>query len=229
VLRSTPNAAHSGNECTALGVILEGVTPATQKILVDLCDRWSESPPVLTQSERRRGAAPAVETRVEEVIVSRPRPEDSKAQVKETSEPKADDQTTAESQAHPSDTPQRSTRRGVFEREILQVDEEARVVQSLLGRDLSTDGIHVARQLGLAQGDKLQLALFDTAQQEPLILNAEVSSDDDGSGFFLHFVDLSAEATAHIEEILERLPAVESIDAHGDAGVIPAGVVSNRA
>jgi hypothetical protein len=229
VLRITPNAAHSGSERTSLGVVLDGITPAAKKVLVDLCERWSESPPVLTQSERRQDAAPAAETRVEEVIASGPQSEDSKAQVEETSEPKADDQATAESQAPPSDTTQRSTRRGVFEREILQVDEEARVIQSLLGRDLSTDGIRVARQLGLAQGDKLQLALFDTEQQEPLILNAEVSRDDDGSGFFLHFVDLSAEATAHIEGILERLPAVESIDAHGDAGVIPAGVVSNQA
>jgi len=87
----------------------------------------------------------------------------------------------------------------------------------------------VVRQLGLVPGNKLRLALFDTAQQEPLIVNAEVSSDDGGSGLFLHFVDLSAEMTSRIEEIVARLPAIESIDPHGDAEVIPAGVVSNQA
>ena len=91
------------------------------------------------------------------------------------------------------------------------------------------NGIRVARQLGLTTGNKLRLALFDTPQQEPLILSAEVSRDDRSSGLYLHFVDLSPEMTARIEEIIAQLPAVESIDPHGDAGVIPAGVVSNQA
>jgi hypothetical protein len=127
-----------------------------------------------------------------------------------------------------SDTIQRAARRGLFEREIVQVDEESRVVQALLGRDLSTDGIRVVRQLGIDPGNKLRLALFDTSQNEPLIVNAEVSRDDGGSGLFLHFVGLSAELTARIEEIVARLPAVESIDPHGDARVVPAEVVSNQ-
>jgi hypothetical protein len=46
---------------------------------------------------------------------------------------------------------------------------------------------------------------------------------------FLHFVDLSAETTVRIEEIIAQLPAIESIDPHGDARVVPAGVVSNQA
>ena len=37
------------------------------------------------------------------------------------------------------------------------------------------------------------------------------------AGLFLHFVDLSAETTARIEEIIAQLPAIESIDPHGDA------------
>ena len=87
----------------------------------------------------------------------------------------------------------------------------------------------MARQLGLALGNKLRLALFDTPQQEPLILDAEVSRDDGESGLYLRFVDLSAETTARIEEIIAQLPAIESIDSHGDARVVPAGVVSNQA
>jgi hypothetical protein len=37
VLRSTPNAAHSGTERTALGVLLGDINPAARKILTDLC------------------------------------------------------------------------------------------------------------------------------------------------------------------------------------------------
>ncbi len=110
----------------------------------------------------------------------------------------------------------------------MQVDEESRVVQALLGRDLSIDGIRVVRQLGIEPGHKLRLALFDASQQEPLIVDAEVARDEGGSGLFLRFVDLSAELRARIEEIVSRLPAVESLDPHGESGVIPTSVVSNR-
>jgi hypothetical protein len=229
VLRSTPNAAHSGSERTALGVILSDITPAMRKTLVDLCERWSESPPTLPRSERPRSATPAVETRDEEVLASEPHTEDSQIHVENRSATKTGDPTTTELQDSSSADIQQATRRGVFEREIVQVDDELRVVQALLGRDLSIDGIRVVRQLGLTPGDKLRLALFDTSQQEPLILGAEVSRDDSGSGLFLHFVDLSTEMAARIEEIIATLPTIESIDPHGDAKVVPAGVVSNSA
>ena len=229
VLRSTPNAAHSGIERTALGVILEDITPATQKILVDLCERWSESPPMLPRGERSRTATPAVETHDEKILTSKPQTEISQTRAEGPTETATKDPTTTESRDSSSAEAQRSTFRGVFEREIVQIDEEARVVQALLGRDLSLDGIRVVRQLGLVPGSKLRLALFDTSQQEPLILSAEVSRDEGGSGLFLHFVDLSEEMTARIEGIVARLPAIESIDPHGDAKVVPAGVVSDRA
>jgi len=229
VLRSTPNAAHSGSERTALGVALDNITPTLQKALVDLCERWSESPPMLPRGEQQRAAAPAIETHDEGVLASKPQTEDSQTQAEGRSKTKAKDPTTTELQDPSSAAVQRSTRHGVFEQEVVQVDEEERVIQALLGRDLSLDGIQVVRQLGLAPGNKLRLALFDAPQQEPLILDAEVSRDDGGSGMFLHFVDLSAETTARIEEIIAQLPAIESIDPHGDARVVPAGVVSNQA
>jgi hypothetical protein len=229
VLRSTPNAAHNGRERTALGVILDDITPAAQKILVNLCERWSESPPMLPHSERPQAATPAVEAHDERVLASKPQTEADQTRADGPSESEAEDPTATESQDPSLAAAQRSTSRGLFEREIVQIDEEARVVQALLGRDLSVDGIRVVRQLGLAPGNKLRVALFDTLQQEPMILSAEVSNDDGGSGLFLHFVDLSAEMTARIEEIVAGLPAVESIDPHGDADVVPAGIVSNQA
>jgi hypothetical protein len=229
VLRSTPNAAHSGSERTALGVILDGIKPAVQKALVDLCERWNESPPMLPRGEQQQAATPAVETHDEGVLESKPQTEDSQTHAEGSSKTRVEDPTTTEMQDPSSAVDRRSTRRGVFEREIVQVDEEARVIQALLGRDLSLDGIRVVRQLGLVPGNKLRLALFDTSQQEPLILDAEVSRDDGESGLFLRFVDLSAETTARIEEIIAQLPAIESIDPHGDARVVPAGVVSNQA
>jgi len=196
VLRSTPNAAHHGNERTALGVILDGITPAVRTVLVELCERWSESPPMLSCGERPRSTTSAVEKRDEESLGSKPRTETSQTPAEKSRESQTGDSAASALQDSASDSADRSTRRGVFEQEIVQVDEESRVVQALLGRDLSLDGIRVVRQLGLDPGNKLRLALFDTSQ--------------------------------HIEDILSRLPAVESIDPHGEAGVIPAEVVSNE-
>jgi len=214
VLRSTPNAAHSGRERTALGVLLDDIGPAARKTLADLCERWSEGPPELPRTEPAHVAKPEA---------------NSHGEVAQTPKPPTEDSPTCAAQRPASAVTRSSTRRGVFEREIVEIDDEARVVQALLGRDLSVEGIRVVRQLGLAPGNRLRIALFDTPQQEPLILSAEVASDDRGSGLFLHFVDLTAETTARIEGILARLPAVESIDPHGDAQVVPAGLVANEA
>jgi len=212
VLRTTPHAMGSGNERTALGILLDGIKPAAQSALVELCEKWSESPPMLPLDERPR----------------------TKTSLPECGDEKSPEARTREStpstvEHRTSDRPKRLTPRGVFEQEIVQVDEDARVVQALLGRDLSVNGIRVARQLGLGLGNKLRLALFDTSQREPLILAAEVARDDGGSGLFLRFVDLPAETSARIEDIISRLPAIESLDPHCEARVVPAGVVSNEA
>jgi hypothetical protein len=184
---------------------------------------------MLPRGERSRASTPAVETHDEEVLTSKPQSEIPQTHAEGSTETVAGDPTTTELQDSSSAEAQRSTCRGVFEQEIVQIDEEARVVQALLGRALSLDGIRVVRQVGLVPGSKLRLALFDTSQQEPLILSAEVSRDEGGSGLFLHFVDLSEEMTTRIEEIVTRLPAIESIDPHGDAEVVPAGIVSGQA
>jgi hypothetical protein len=120
----------------------------------------------------------------------------------------------------------RLTRRGVYDREIVQLDEQARVVQALLGRDLSVDGIRVARQLGLTPGDKLRLALFDASQKEPLMLAAEVCRDDGGSGLFLRYIDVPPATSARIGAIVKQLPPVEAIDPH--ASVAPAEILSDQ-
>jgi len=225
VLRSTPNAAHSGRERTALGIALDDLAPAAKKVLIDLCEKWSDSPPTLPHTERPRVEDFPVEASEQAAPPPKPQSEATAARAEERPATAADDSTTTPLQDSAGVGAKRSTSRGVFEREVVQIDEEARTVQALLGRDLSIDGIRIVRQPGLVPGTKLRIALFDTSQQEPLILDAEVSRDDGGSGLFLHFVDLSEEMTARVEEIVARLPAVESIDPHGDAKVIPAGVV----
>jgi len=313
VLRSTQNAAHSGRERTALGVLLEGTTDAARKTLAELCERWSEGPPELSRAEHAHLATLTTNSREEKVAASKPHAETSQVHAdppspvndpnrvehvehaspiqdsdraspvkdpnhvehighanpvqeadrasrvrdpnhveymgpakpihgaervdsegasrhaQSTPETVRESPTTSVAQESARNTTQRSTHRGVFEREVVEIDEQSRVVQALLGRDLSIDGVRVVRQLGLEPGSKLRIALFDTPQQEPLILSAEVSRDDFGSGLFLRFVDVTTEARTRIEGILAQLPAIESIDPHGDAQVVAAGVASNEA
>ncbi len=224
VIRSTPNAAHSGNERTALGIVLDELTPAAKKVLIDLCERWSESPPTLPRGERV--ATPSDEAREEKSPPPEPRGVAVEARAEGRATAASGDPTPTDLQDSAEAGAKRSTCRGVFEREVVQIDEEAHAVQALLGRDLSVAGLRVAQQPGIAPGDQLRIALYDTSQHEPLILNAEVSRDDGGSGLFLRFVDVPQEMTDRVEEIVAQLPAVEAIDPHGDTQVVPARVVS---
>ena len=83
-------------------------------------------------------------------------------------------------------------------------------------------------QFGLAPGHKLQRALFDSSQQEPLIVTAVVSRDDGDAGLGLHFVDLSDEAKTDIDNIIASLPAVESLGTDGNTGGVLTGIVSSQ-
>ncbi len=225
VLRATPSSTLGGIDRTALGVLLDDLTPAVRKALVDLCEQWSESPPMLPPRERVK----IHDTRAADDSDVRPQTQHSHQSAEDLSRGGAKGSAVAGSETPPPFSADRMTHRAVYEQEVVQVDEEARVVQALLGRDLSIDGIRVVRQLGLVPGNKLRIALFDTSQKKPLILNTEVTRDDGGSGLFLRFVEPTPDAIASIQAIISRLPAVESIDPQGETGVVPASVVSNRA
>jgi hypothetical protein len=195
-----------------VAVALEGVTAKTRERLIELCERWSEGPPKLSDSHSLESAGPE----------SRPGGEASRAASSSGEAKSTDAESTSPSQER------RATRRGVFDREIVVVDAEGRAVQGLLARDLSPGGIRVDPQFGLGSGDKLQLALFDTSQQEPLIVTAVVARDDGEAGLGLHFVDLSAETKTRIDNIVASLPAVESLGTDGNSGGVLAGILSRE-
>jgi hypothetical protein len=201
VIRCTADATRSEPKRTLVAVSLDEPTASARDRLIELCERWSEGPPKLPDSRSRESASPTSgsgEARSEEAPISSPSGE------------------------------RRSTRRGVFDREIIEVDAEGRAVQGLLARDLSSGGIRVDPQFGLAPGDKLQLALFDTSQREPLIATAVVVRDDGEAGLGLHFVDLSDETKTRIDAIVAALPAVESLGMDGSTGGVLAGIVSSK-
>jgi len=228
VLRATPSSTLGGIDRTALGVLLDDLAPAVRKAVVDLCEQWSESPPMLPPRDRVKASAAIHEATAIDGTDAKPQTKDPRRPAENLSRGSAKGSAAPGSETPPPFSVDRVANRAVFEQEVVQVDEEARVVQALLGRDLSIHGIRVVRQLGLVPGNKLRIALFDTSQKKPLILDTEVTRDDGGSGLFLRFVDPTPDAIASIRAIIGRLPAVESIDPQGETGVVPASVVSNR-
>jgi hypothetical protein len=129
-------------------------------------------------------------------------------------------------ESDPETEERRQSPRGLLNREIVEVDSGKRVVQALLGRDLSMGGIRIDPQFGLSSGDKLDIALFDVGRGEPLILHSEVSRDDGGAGMVLCFMGLSTENEENLAAIIAALPAVESLGKSRNSTVVPAGILS---
>jgi hypothetical protein len=92
----------------------------------------------------------------------------------------------------------------------------------LLGRDLSLTGLRVDPHPDLEIGKHVILALY--GGDEPLHLEAEVVHLALG-GFGLQFDPLSAEQRAALEQLLEHLSELESLEAKGGMGH---GIVVSR-
>ena len=85
----------------------------------------------------------------------------------------------------------------------------------LLGRDLSMTGVSIQHNGALTVGARLSIALYSAdAREEPMILDAEVLREDQEC-LGLRFVSLSPEQKLRLEQMLERLPLLESLA--GDA------------
>jgi len=191
VLRSTPNTTHGGNERIALGVILEGIKPSVRTVLAELCERWSESPPTLPLEERSG--------------LKIPTPERNEA---ESPQARTQDSTASAAQEVSSVSAKRLTRRGVFEQEIVQVDEEARVVQALLGRDLSVGGMRVDPQPALQLGATLRLSIGLASDTQPVEVEARVARDDGENGVVVHFDWIEPGGKQRLRKMIATLPPI---------------------
>ncbi len=118
--------------------------------------------------------------------------------------------------AEDAESDRRKHQRGVFEREVAKLDDEASSV--LLGRDLSIGGMRVEYHPNLRLGDLLQLALYVSPREEPLVVKARVVQDA-GSGLGLAFEGVDPELAARLERVVARLPIVESLQAGEAAGL----------
>jgi len=103
----------------------------------------------------------------------------------------------------------RRSPRGAYSRRVPAFGDRA--LRVLVARDLSIGGMRVEQIPGLGVGDRLHLAIYGSAADEPTLVWATVARDDGPEGVALVFDDVSETAAAYIEKVLVDLPAIESL------------------
>lgn len=97
-----------------------------------------------------------------------------------------------------------------YEREVTAIFRDG--TRTLLGRDLSPEGLHVERAATLRSGERVRLALHGAAREEPLLLEAQVERDDGPAGWFLRFDALDLDAQRRLQRIVGDLPRIHRLD-----------------
>ena len=108
-----------------------------------------------------------------------------------------------------SGSERRRSPRGAFSRRVPAFGDRA--MRVLVARDLSVGGMRVEHLSGLGVGDRLHLAIYGSATDEPTLVWATVARDDGHEGIALVFDDVTAAAAERIEKVLVDLPAIESL------------------
>jgi hypothetical protein len=104
----------------------------------------------------------------------------------------------------------------LFAREDLaEVEGEAKAEASLLGSELSITGMRVGPESALKPGQCVALELYEGSYHEPMVLQAEVCSEDDEEGFLLRFVAPTPADSARIASMMNAPPTVRSLDGDG--------------
>jgi hypothetical protein len=119
-------------------------------------------------------------------------------------------------QAAPADAEngreRRRQRRAAFQRELVSLEAGSEMVHlSLIGRDLSVEGMRVEPNPDLQLDDRLRLAFYDCNDSEPLILNAVVTRNDGRLGSLLRFVGVDSTIRSRLVRTIEGLPSIESL------------------
>ena len=110
-------------------------------------------------------------------------------------------------EAPPGD--RRSSRRGSYPHRVPAFGDRA--MRVLVARDLSMGGMRVEKDTGVEIGDRLHLAIYGTADEEPFLVWATVERDDSEGGMALVFDEVHPKIAEQLEKVVADLPAVESL------------------
>lgn len=194
ILRINEAESHSGGATFAAAIHFEKLSMAVRRRIFNILNDRAHGPSVLDQ--------PVAMDLSPEPEATAPEAEGGIA-LAET------DQTNASPLAAPgAPEDRRKDDRVSFAKEIA-IEGEAR--QVLLGRNLSMGGMGIDPHPDLSVGDRLRLALYCEADEDPFVLSAEVLHEKDGAGLGLRFVDLEPGDAIRLEKLITHLPAVEPL------------------
>jgi hypothetical protein len=122
---------------------------------------------------------------------------------------------TASAAEEPDADDRRASRRAAYARKVPAFG--TRALRVLVGRDLSCHGMRIERFPELEIGDRLHLAIYGEAGEEPFLVWATVNRDDAEEGMGLVFDEVQPLVAEQLEKLVASLPAVESLR-HGELG-----------
>lgn len=115
----------------------------------------------------------------------------------------------SETKSEESTHERRRSRRGSYGKKVPAFG--SRALRVLVARDLSQGGMRVERFPGLEVGDRLHLAIYGPADQEPFLVWATVTRDDGARGMALVFDKVHPRLAEQLEKVVADLPSVESL------------------
>jgi hypothetical protein len=114
-----------------------------------------------------------------------------------------------------NDDDRRASPRATYARKVPAFG--TRALRVLVGRDLSSRGMRIERFPELEIGDRLHLAIYGQAGEEPFLVWASVERDDAEDGMGLIFDEVHPLVAEQLEKLVASLPAVESLQ-RGEVG-----------
>ena len=99
-----------------------------------------------------------------------------------------------------------------------------RAMRVLVARDLSMFGMRIEQEPSLELGDRLHLAIYGSAQEEPFLVWATVERIDGTEAMYLRFDELHPVIGSQLEAVVAGLPSVESL--HDDEAAAMGTVVT---
>jgi hypothetical protein len=209
------------------GVMFEDVPAEVRQELEWLLEERAQGPAMLQSAAEEvaepalpdpelAGDDPRMSIDLEVDVRVNPDPEPTRAEPKTKARPKQKQASRAG-----AGRDRRRSQRGAYDKKVPAFG--TRALRVLVARDLSQGGMRVERFSGLEVGDRLHLAIYGTADQEPFLVWATVTRDDGAEGMALVFDEVHAQIAEQLEKVVADLPAVESLhddEAHAMGTVV---------
>ncbi len=86
-----------------------------------------------------------------------------------------------------------------------------RALRVLIGRDLGMGGMRIEHNPDLEVGDRLNLAIYGAAGEEPFLVWGTIARDEGADGMAVVFDPVHSIVAEQLEKLVATLPAVESL------------------